>query len=1063
MKYLLIIFLALAVLAPSAGFSEKSLKANPEVTRESYGALPLNFEPNQGQTDRSVKFLARGDGYTLFLTNAEAVLAFNPAQRVDGTKAQTSQRGVLRMTLIGAATDSQIEGLAQLPGVSNYFIGKSSQSWQTGIPHYGRVQVSQIYPGVDVVYYGNQGQLEYDFLLAPGADPNSIQLAFEGADQMKLNASGDLLLNFAGSSLRLLEPVAYQEVDNVRKAVESRYVLTTDGHVALQLGSYDRSLPLVIDPVLAYSSYLGGSAGDYGNGIAVDGSGNAYVVGQAGSTDFPTTAGSFQPAISGDLGYTDAFVTKISSVGNAVVYSTYLGGSGPDVALGVAVDANGSAYVIGEESSSNFPVTAGAFQTQQMGWDAFVVKLNPTGSGLAYASHFGSAGDDHGLAIALDSSGNAYTTGWTTPPLDRSFPIVNAFQPNYGGGNNDAFVTKLNASGSALVYSTYLGGGTVLNATDDWGQGIAVDSAGSAYVVGATYSPDFPFTAGAFNTPKCGLDVFVTKFSPAGSSLVYSARIGGGTRDHGLAIAVDGGGNAYFTGYTESQDSYPVTTGAFQRNGSFDAFVTKLNPQGSGLVYSTYLGGAGDVDRGWGIKVDAAGNAYVVGDTKSSDFPTVNAIQSAYGGGLGDAFVSKLSPTGSSLVYSTFLGGNLTDMGRGIALDSSANAYVTGMTSSFQFPVSNPFQGTNGGGINNHDDAFVAKISDTTATPSADLSLTMTDSPDPAAMGSNVTFTLTVSNAGPVTATAVTLTVRPNSIFRIVSITPTQGTCSAPDGVNMFTCNLASIGAGANARVTFTATMPQATGSLLSDAFVSGHEFDPNNSNNSASQVTTVTTNTTSTPTSTPGSKNTPTPTFTSTPTSTPITTATFTPTPTASSAPVLASLTLNPTSVTGGSSSQGTVTLSAAAPSGGAVVLLSSSNTNAATVPQSVTVPAGTTSIPFTVSTRSVSSSTPVTISASYAGVTRSAVLTVTATDTVTITRAEYIVSKSRLRIDATSTNTAATLSAYVTSTSQSIGTLVNNGNGRYSLQVSWPSNPQNITIRSSAGGSATMAVTPR
>jgi uncharacterized repeat protein (TIGR01451 family) len=978
------ILLVLALLTPTAGWS----KADSVTFTESYGTLPLNFEPNQGQTDPSVKFLARGEGYTLFLTNAEAVIAFDQYPKDNDSQAGTSSRAVLRMKLIRRAADSLVEGHAQLPGVSNYFLGTSPQSWQTVVPHYASVQYSQVYPGIDLVYYGNQGQLEYDFLLAPGADPAAIQLAFEGADQIELEAGGDLLLNVGDSSIHLLEPIAYQDVNNVRRPVNVKYVLTAPDHVSLALDAYDPSLPLVIDPVLAYSSYLGGSAGDYGNAIAVDGAGNAYVVGQAGSTNFPTTAGSFQPAISGDLGYTDAFVTKINAAGNAIVYSTYLGGSGPDVALGVAVDSTGSAYVVGEEQSTNFPVTAGAFQTPQYDWDVFVVKLNPTGSALTYASHFGGDGSDHGLAIALDSAGNAYTTGWTALPGGRPFPVVNAFQPTYGGGNNDAFVAKLNASGSALVYSTFLGGGAALiNSTDDWGQGIAVDSAGSAYVIGATYSPDFPFTAGAFNTPRSGLDVFVTKFSPSGSSLAYSARIGGNARDNGLGIDVDASGNAYLTGYTESEDNpftsgydgFPVTAGAFQTNGSFDAFVTKLNAQGSGLVYSTYLGGAADVDQGWGIAVNGAGNAYVVGDTKSGDFPTVNAIQPVHGGGLGDAFVSKLSPTGSSLVYSTFLGGNLTDMGRGIALDSNSNAYVTGMTSSFQFPVSNPFQGTNGGGINNHDDAFVAKISDNTSTPSANLSLTMTDSPDPAGMGSRVTYTLTVANAGPVTATAVSLTVRLNSSFSIVSITPTEGSCAAPDAVNTFTCNLASIGTGANARVTVVATMPQSLGSFLTDAFVSGNQFDPNNTNNSANQVTTVTTSTSSTVTSTPLSKAT----LARTPTPTRIISPTFTRT------------------------------------------------------------------------------STPIAPATS----TRTPTLTVTsaAVDTVTITLAEYTVSKRYLRIQATSTSASVTLKAYVTSTGQLIGTLVNNGGGNYSLQINWPSNPQNITIRSSAGGAASRAVTTR
>ena len=988
MKNLITTLLMLTLLLPAMPVTPLT-KAESTVLNESYGVLPLHFEPNRGQTDRAVKFLTRGEGYTLFLTNTEAVLAFSQAGT--GEDATTRKNTVLRMRLLGAATDAPVEGRAPLPGVSNYFLGDDPQSWQTAIPQYARVHYSQVYPGIDLAYYGNQGQLEYDFLLAPGANPDVIQMAFEGADQMEVNESGDLLLNLGGGSIRLYKPIAYQDVQHVRRVVEVAYVLTAPGQISLQLGAYNPALPLVIDPVLAYSSYLGGSAGDYGNGIAVDGAGNAYVVGQAGSTNFPTTAGSFQPALSGTLGYTDAFVTKINAAGNAIVYSTYLGGSGPDVALGVAVDSTGSAYVVGEEQSTNFPTTAGAFQTPQYDWDVFVVKLNPTGSGLTYASHFGGEGSDHGLAIALDSAGNAYTTGWTNFQVgSRPFPTVNAFQPNYGGGNNDAFVAKLNAAGSALVYSTFLGGGTaLLNSTDDWGQGIAVDSAGSAYVIGATYAPDFPFTAGAFNTPRAGLDVFATKLSPSGSSLIYSARIGGNARDNGLDIDVDTSGNAYLTGYTESQDDpfttgnegFPVTAGAFQTSGFFDAFVTKLNPQGSGLVYSTYLGGSADVERGWGIAVNSAGHAYIVGDTKSGDFPTANPIQPVYGGGLADAFVAKLSPTGSSVVYSTFLGGNLSDEGRGIALDSSSNAYVTGMTSSFQFPVAGPFQGTNGGGINNHDDAFVAKISDNTSTPSANLSLTMTDSPDPAGMGSNVTYTLTVGNAGPVTATAVSLTVRMNSSFMIVSVTPSQGSCGVPDGINAFSCNLGSIAPVSNARVTVVATMPQATGSLLSDAFVSGHEFDPNNTNNSASQVTTVTTNTGSTPTSTPVSKST----LTRTPTSTPGLSPTFTRTPTS-------------TSIS-----------------------------------------------PATATRTPTRTPTPAT------------------SDTLTITRAEYTVSKQSLWIEVTSTSASATLSAYVTQTGQFIGTLVNNGSGRYSLRVSWPSNPLNITIRSSAGGLRTSPVTAR
>jgi hypothetical protein len=484
--------------------------------------------------------------------------------------------------------------------------------------------------------------------------------------------------------------------------------------------------------VLAYSTYLGGSGFDRGNAIAVDAQGSAYVTGQTASAEFPTTPGALQSTSSGN----DGFVTKLSPNGSAVVYSTYVRGA---TGYGIALDTAGSAYVTGEVQSAGFPVTSGAFRTQPAAWDTFILKLNASGNGLVYSSRFGGSFDDFGRAIAVDSTGSAYVTGWTTCRANTcDFPLVNAFQPTYGGGNNDAFVTKMNATGSALVYSTYLGGGAVQNATDDWGQGIAVDAAGSAYVVGATYSPDFPLTPGAFNTPKSGLDTFVTKFSPAGLQLEYSARVGGGSRDYAWAVAVDAAGSAYVTGYTESGDNpgtpeyegFPVTAGAFQTVGSFDAFVTKLDPSGSSLAYSTYLGG-GDVERGWGIAVDSAGNAYVTGDTKSKNFPVVNAFQPAYGGGLSDAFVAELNQTGSGLIYATYLGGTLSEEGHGVAVDANGNAYATGFTDSFNFPVTAGFQRTNGGGLNNHDDAFVVKLSGSFTQPAPTPTPTPIPTPAP--------------------------------------------------------------------------------------------------------------------------------------------------------------------------------------------------------------------------------------------------------------------------------------------------------------------------------------------
>ncbi|HVI72862.1 MAG TPA: SBBP repeat-containing protein, partial [Pyrinomonadaceae bacterium] len=455
--------------------------------------------------------------------------------------------------------------------------------------------------------------------------------------------------------------------------------------------------------------------------------------GQTAAIDFPTTAGAFQTNYGGG----DAFVAKLNPQGSALVYSTYLNSASGN---GIAVDAAGNAYITGDAGPTTFPTTAGAFQTAPMGYDTFVTKLNSSGSALVYSARFGGNLDDFGRGIAIDGSGNAYITGWTVcRSTICTFPAINAFQPNYAGGYNDAFVTKIDSNGSSLVYSTYLGGGKILNATEDWGEAIAVDTAGSAYVTGYTYSPDFPVTSGALDTTRAGLDAFVTKFTPDGASLIYSTFIGGAGREQGQGIAVDGDGNAYVTGITESFDSpftsayegFPVTGGAFQTRGSYDAFVSKLNAKGSALVYSTYLGGSAGVDRGWAIAVDDAGNACITGDTTSTNFPATGAVQPVYGGGLSDAFVTKLNASGAGLVFSTFLGGNLSDEGRGIACSGSGDVYVTGDTSSANFPTANALQVNNGGGMENHDDAFVVRIGNNVPTPSP--TPTSTPSPSPTA------------------------------------------------------------------------------------------------------------------------------------------------------------------------------------------------------------------------------------------------------------------------------------------------------------------------------------------
>ncbi|MGH7945869.1 MAG: SBBP repeat-containing protein, partial [Opitutaceae bacterium] len=647
---------------------------------ESYGKLPLHFEANQGQAHEGVRFLTRGSGYSLYLTPGEAVFALakpNPDKKRDRhgrpdwrskhERSKEMQVAVLRMAIVGADPAPLVSGLEQLTGKANYFIGNDPAKWRTNIPTYAKVHYREVYPGIDLVYYGNQRQLEYDFIVAPGADPGNIMLDFQGAERMEVNAEGALVLHLAGGAMRQKKPVIYQEVGGVRREIAGSYVLWGASRVGFEVAAYDTSRPLVIDPVLAYSTYLGGSfSNDLGEAIAVDAAGNAYVTGRTTSYEqdrFPTTPGAFQPSTTASPGWSDAFVTKLNPAGSALIYSTYLGGGGEDSGFGIAVDTDGNAYVAGWQDGTNFPTTPGAFQTTKPGGgsigDGFVTKLNPTGSALVYSTYLGGREHDLAFGIAVDTGGNAYVTGSTvsadfptTPGAFQGAPTGGGFPPPFGGG----FTTKLNPAGTALIYSTTSISGA-----------IAVDADGNAYLTGWA-GADLPTTPGAFQTSFGGgaYDAFVAKLNVAGSALVYSTYLGGGLDEGGSGIAIDAGGNAYVTGYTGSIN-FPTTSGAFQPvfaggtgegdrygNSRFpaDTFVAKLNPTGSALIYSTYLGGSGD-DFSSGISIDSLGNAYLTGDTRSSDFPTgPGAFQPAHAGGAFDAYVTKLNPDGSALVYS---------------------------------------------------------------------------------------------------------------------------------------------------------------------------------------------------------------------------------------------------------------------------------------------------------------------------------------------------------------------------------------------------------------------------
>ncbi len=704
----------------------ESTGADPEKVNlaANYGSIPLHFEPNVGQANSQIKFLTHGSGYSLFLTADEAVLALQKAE----PGSQNSKSDVLRMKIAGANASAETTAENLLEGKTNYIRGSDPGKWKTDIANFERVRYSNIYRGVDVVYYGSGKQLEYDFVVSPGVAPSTIALEFKGAEKIKIDDQGELVLLTKGGEIRQHRPNVYQEVGGERRMIDGRYVATGKSRIGFAVAEYDHNLPLVIDPVLVYSTYLGGNSNDEGDAIAVDTQGNAYITGFTSSTDFPTR-NPFQAAKAGGANITDVFVTKLNATGNALVYATYLGGSSTDFANGIAVDTQGNAYITGGTNSINFP-TMNPFQAAlDSGGHAFVTKLNATGDALVYSTYLratanpdprGDFGSETGYGIAVDTQGNAYVTGSTT---SSNFPTVNPFQAIRGGASTDrsqdAFVTKFNAAGNALVYSTYLGGsnpggtGTGVDA----GYGISVDAQGNAYVTGVTKSTNFP-TQNPFQSTLSGgnqgQDAFVTKLSSTGNSLVYSTYLGGSDLEDGYGIGVDPQGNAYVAGLTDSLN-FP-TSNPFQPTkggGAFatDVFVTKFTATGNALAYSTYLGGT-EIEEGYGIAVDTQGNAFIVGKTSSPNFPTRNPLQAALNGTTTDAFVTKLTTTGGA-VYSTYFGGSNNDVGRGIAVDGAGNAYITGSATSTNFPTLNPFQATHGVDFTSKD-AFVSKISDGT-------------------------------------------------------------------------------------------------------------------------------------------------------------------------------------------------------------------------------------------------------------------------------------------------------------------------------------------------------------
>ncbi|HET8760889.1 MAG TPA: SBBP repeat-containing protein, partial [Nitrospiria bacterium] len=695
---LALVWASIAGAATAGGTQAVRQAADQASVHGAYGQLPLSFIHNNGQVDAKVRFYEKGSGHATYFTTDGVYLSL--------TKGRSSSADSSLITLRpqGANPNVQIVADHEQAGKVNYLVGRDPGQWQTNVPTYGAVVYQEIYPGIDLTFYGNNRQLEYDFVVKPGADPRNVRLAYEGIEGLRVTETGDLEIALNGGVILQRKPVVYQMINGQRVDVAGAFTVQTP----VQQGSrvfaygfdvawYDATQPLVIDPTLVYSTYLGGGDSDIGNSVAVDAAGNAYVAGKTQSVNFPTSG----PLQAGLNGGSDVFVTKLNPAGTAAVYATYLGGSGADEAAGIAVDAAGNAYVTGRTSSSDFP-TAGPLQaTSGGGTDAFLVKLAPTGAGLVYATYLGGGGADFGMGVAVDSAGNAYVTGQTQSSDFPTAPTASALQPTLGSANGDGFVAKVNAAGAALVYSTYLGGSGA-----DTGNGIAVDASGNAYVAGETQSADFPTTSALQPTFGGGTsDAFVTKLNPVGSLIVYSSYLGGSGSDAGHGIAVGSAASAYVVGATQSPNFPTVNAVQTTPGGLTDAFVARFGTAGAPLLYSTYLGGSND-DVGLGIAVDAASNAYATGHTASGDFPVVSPLQ-ATSGGASDAFVARLNATGTAFGYSTYFGGNGIDEGHGIAVDAAGNAYLTGMTESSNLDMVNPMQGVFAG----TQDAFAAKIS----------------------------------------------------------------------------------------------------------------------------------------------------------------------------------------------------------------------------------------------------------------------------------------------------------------------------------------------------------------
>jgi uncharacterized repeat protein (TIGR01451 family) len=850
--------------------------SDPEVVGDEYTNVPPWFEVNVGQSDMQVKFLSRMRGYAAYILNDGVVLSLWGSKSTAKPESKTGALGQgvpgpkvinssVRIRLKGANRSTDIDGEEGLPSKSNYFLGSNPGKWYRDVNHYSKVRHRDVYQGIDLVYHGSQSQLEYDFIVAPHANPGVIRLNYEGARGVEIDSQGDLVVNTRTGVVRQHKPIVYQEEGGRTTLVEASYIRVGKNEVGFSLANYDRNRSLTIDPVISYSTYLGGRLVDEAYGVAVDNSGNAYITGETLSADFPVTAGSLQtPPSAGN----DVFVAKLNSNGGGLAYATYLGGRKDDVGYGIGVDQSGSAYVTGSTLSKNgapnttFPVLpAGAACRGSV----FITRLNSSGNALRYSTCFNGQG---ARGVAVEEPGIAYLTGGADasfpggsagPPLPAS---TKTFRPEGGGEDNgffDAFVLKINtdASGDAsLLYATLLGGNG-----PEQGLAVATDKAGGVSVTGYTESTNFPVSPNAFQASLSGRrSVFITKLDTNVSgdvSLVYSTYLG--RENSGLGIAVDQARNMYVTGRTGGD--FPITQGSFQPQpgDNEDAFLSKINPTASSgatsLRYSTYLGGQG-FDAGHGIAVDNSGVVTLTGVTQSGDFPvTNNAFQTAHGGRAfrpnfprpfkGDAFLMRINTTASgagSLVYSTFFGGSDDDAGNSLALDSGGNPVLAGTTFSKDFPATPGALRTTPLQPSGDRDAFVTKFL-FSPLPPANLSVNVAATPSQVSPGGQIRYTITIENGGPNQAADIVLRnlVPVNTTFQQISaqanwqcLTPTAGERGS------IICRTPSLAAGSPVSLTVTVSVNCAARSATINNTVSAYAAsgDPNEGNNVASVST---------------------------------------------------------------------------------------------------------------------------------------------------------------------------------------------------------------------------------